>query len=209
MIRFFYSPQSSATRVHVALEELGVPYEKVRIHLDKGDQRKPEFLAINPNGQIPALTDGDAKVFESLACLLYLGDRYGVEKGMWPKLGTPEHADALSWTVWANTELAASVVDFALHGCDLAWAHPKEDRSAVVAKTAREEWTAKVALVDQRLEGREWLAGKSFTLADVAVGMVVGMGKMICGLPIDGKNVGGWVGRVTTRPAFGRVMSGG
>jgi glutathione S-transferase len=209
MIKFFYSPQSSATRVHVALEELGVPYEKVRLHLDKGDQEKPEFLAINPNGKVPALTDGDAKVFESLACLLWLGERHGVEKGLWPKLGTPEHADALSWTVWGNTELVTSMLEVALHGTDLHFAHDKENRSAFVAECAREEWAEKIAKIDKWLAGREWLAGKSFTLADLAVGLAVGSGKMMCNLPVEGANVGAWVGRVTTRPAFARVMANG
>src|SRR6185437_8047356 len=71
MLKFYYSPRSSASRVHVAIEELGVPYEKIRVHLEPGkeEQKKPEFLAINPNGKIPALVDGDAKVFESLACI--------------------------------------------------------------------------------------------------------------------------------------------
>lgn len=209
MITFFYSPQSSATRVHVALEELGVPYEKVRLHLDKGDQKKPEFLAVNPHGQIPALTDGDVKVFESLACILYLGERYGVAKGLWPAAGTAPQGEALSWTVWANSELAPSLLDVARHGTDIPWAHPKEHRSDYVASGARAEWSKKVARIDRWLEGRSWLAGSSFTLADLAVGLTVGMGRMICGLPVEGANVTAWVERVTSRPAFGRVMSGG
>src|SRR5580704_18558275 len=104
MIKFFYAPQSSATRCQVALEELGVPYEKVRIHLDKGDQKKPDFLALNPNGKVPALTDGDAKLFESLAIITYLGEKYGTEKGLWPKVGSPEHAQALAWMFWSVNE---------------------------------------------------------------------------------------------------------
>src|SRR5580704_12669968 len=130
MIKFFYAPQSSATRCQVALEELGVPYEKVRIHLDKGDQKKPDFLAINPNGKVPALVDGDAKVFESLAIFVWLGEKYGTEKGMWPRVGTADHAVALSWLIWGTTEAATTLFQYMMHGTDQRMALPKEHRSA-------------------------------------------------------------------------------
>jgi glutathione S-transferase len=78
-IVFYYTPMSSATRVHWALEELGVPYDKVKIDLAKGEQKKPEFLKLNPNGKVPLLVVDGQPVFESLAMLLYLGDTYGVD----------------------------------------------------------------------------------------------------------------------------------
>jgi glutathione S-transferase len=207
MIKFFYSPRSSATRVQVALEELGVPYEKVRIHLDKGDQKKPEFLAVNPNGKVPALVDGDVKVFESVAILAYLGERYGVDKGMWPKAGTPEAGEALSWTVWSSTEFSVPLFEVVMHGTDFQWAHPKEHRSAHAAEQGRKRWNECIQILDKRLEGRDFLLGKSYTLADCAVGHVVTIGPMFAGLPVDSKNVAAWVARITARPAFAKVMS--
>jgi glutathione S-transferase len=191
----------------VALEEIGVPYEKVRVHLDKGEQQKPEFLAINPNGKVPVLVDGDVKIFESLACLIYLGERYGIEKGLWHKVGTADHGDALSWTVWASTELVPPMIEVALHASEVPWALPKEHRSAQVAEAAKKGWAQRLAILEKRLTGREWLAGKSYGIADLAVGTTVGMGSMMFGLPMGGANIGAWVGRVTSRPAFGRVMS--
>ena len=76
-ITFYYQPMSSAARVHWALEELGIPYEKVKVDLHAGDQKKPDFLKVNPHGKVPALVDGDARLFESAAIILHLGDKYG------------------------------------------------------------------------------------------------------------------------------------
>src|SRR6266545_4462922 len=94
---FYYAPMSSATPVYWALEELGVPFEKVKLDLRAGDQKKPEFLKINPNGQVPALVGDGTPMFESVAILLHLGERYGVDKKLWPAAGTPERMGAMSW----------------------------------------------------------------------------------------------------------------
>jgi glutathione S-transferase len=191
----------------VALEELGVPYEKIRLQLDKGDQKKPEFLAINPNGKVPALVDGDARMFESYAILVWLGERYGVEKGMWPKVGSPEHAEALSWSTWAVTEMQAPFYDVVMNAVDVPWAHPKEHRSAHTAAHGLKNWKTSIEVLDKRLEGRDWIMGKQFTLVDLAAGLVAAMGPMFASLPVTGKNVEAYVGRLTSRPSFAKVMS--
>ena len=207
MIKFYYSPRSSATRCQLALEELGVPYEKIRIHLDKGEQKAPDFLAINPNGKIPALVDGDVKLFESLAIILYLGERYGSEKGLWPKAGTREQGEALSWTLWSASEIHHALFGVVMNGCDIPWAHPKEKRSAFIAEEGRKGWAASIAILDRHLAGRDYLLGKSYSLADTALGSVVMMGPMFAQLPLDGQNVTAWLGRLQSRPTFGKVMS--
>jgi glutathione S-transferase len=84
---FYYSPFSSAVTVHWALEELKVPYEKVRIDLQKRDQDKPEFLAKNPNGKVPLLVHDGTPIFESVAILIHLGETFGVERRLFPAPG--------------------------------------------------------------------------------------------------------------------------
>ena len=74
--------RSRAMRPLWMLEELGLPYEQVKVCF-AGDTRKPEFLRINPNGHIPVLQDGDLVLWESMAINLYLARRY--DKGLWPK----------------------------------------------------------------------------------------------------------------------------
>jgi glutathione S-transferase len=206
-MHFYYSPMSSAVRVHWALEELGVPYEKHKLDLAAGDQKKPEFLAINPNGKVPALVDGDAKVFESLAIFMWLGEKYGTEKGMWPRAGTSEHATALSWLMWGTVEAATAVFQYIVHGTDGRLSLPKEHRSAHVAKQYKERFEALMKLLDERLQGRDYILGSTFSLVDVANASMVGFATMLGGLSVaDHKNVAGWVARCQSRPSMARVM---
>ena len=67
------------------------PYEEVRDDLHAGDQKKPEFLALNPNGKVPLLVIDGTPVFESVAIQIALGERHGVAKGLWPALDSAEH----------------------------------------------------------------------------------------------------------------------
>src|SRR6266576_223799 len=82
MIKLYGIPRSRAMRPLWMLEELGLPYEQVKVSF-VNDTRKPEFLRLNPNGHIPVLQDGDLVLWESLAINLYLARKY--DKGLWPK----------------------------------------------------------------------------------------------------------------------------
>ena len=77
MIKFYYSGAPNPMKVALMLEETGLPYEPVPVDTRKGDQHKPEFLAINPNAKVPAIVDGDVTVFDSNAILLYLAEKTG------------------------------------------------------------------------------------------------------------------------------------
>lgn len=93
-IVFYTATWSSAAPVAYALAELGVPHEQVTLDLEAGDQRKPEFLALNPNGKVPTLVVDGTPMFEGLAIVLWLGDRYGVERGQWPHADAPARFEA-------------------------------------------------------------------------------------------------------------------
>jgi glutathione S-transferase len=155
-ITFFYSPQSSATRIHWTLEELGVPYEKVKLDLRAGDQRKPDYLAINPNGKVPAVVLDGTPVFESSAIQIVLGERFGVEKGLWPAAGTPERAQALSWLLWGHVTLGAAFMRYFMNTG--SWI-PPELQHKPQAEAALKEIHANLALLDARLNGREYVVG--------------------------------------------------
>ena len=105
-IRLYGWPQSTASRVHWALEELGVSYDYVELDQMKGENRTPEYLAISPGGKVPGLVDGGHAYFESVAIIIHLGETYGRERGLWPRIDAgAASADALCWTVWGTTEL--------------------------------------------------------------------------------------------------------
>jgi glutathione S-transferase len=204
-IVFYYSPMSSATRVQWVLEELGVPYEKVRLDLSAGDQKKPDFLKINPNGKVPALVDDGVAMFESSAILIHLGEKYGVAKGLWPEASTAARAHALSWTVWSTVTLAANTFRYMQNSSER---FPAEQRNALQAEAARKEIDANLAVLDAQLAGRHYLLGEHFTLADVACASI---GAMFARAGVDVSawpNVSAWIARCMQRPAVAAAMAG-
>lgn len=207
-ITLYYTPMGSATRVHWALEELGVPFQKVRLQLDKGDQKKPEYLAINPNGKVPALVDGDLKLFESLAILLHLGDRYGVAKGLWPASGTDARSEAYVLSVWSIVDVQNNAFAYIRHaGAHPRISYPRDKQVKDVADQAHADWRSAVRILGDRLAGRAYLLGDAFTLVDVTVASVVGIGPMLANLPIEEKSVSDWLVRCQSRPALAKAIS--
>jgi len=85
-------PRSSGTRISWALEELGLPYKYVEIDAKKKENLGPKFIALNPHGKVPALVDGEQRFFESLAILIHLAHKYGIEKKLWPSPGSQDRA---------------------------------------------------------------------------------------------------------------------
>lgn len=200
-ITFYYTPQSNATRVHWSLEELGIPYEKVKLDLRAGDQKKPDFLALNPNGKVPTLVIDGTPIFESIAVQIALGERYGVEKGLWPALGSPEHLQALTWIVWGQVTLAGALVRYIQNTSD--W-FPKEQHSEKQAEQALKETHESLQILEAHLNGRSHVTGDRFTLADLDLVSVIGWGLHAAKIDIKKfANVSAWVDRSLARPAAG------
>src|SRR5262245_61837979 len=133
-IRLYGWPRSTASRVHWALEELGVNYEYVELDQKKGDNRAPAYLAVNPTGKVPGLVDGGQTYFESVAILLHLGETYGGERGRWPRPSdAAAHAEAVCWTVWGTTELHGYMMQWLYHGADTPVSYAPADRSKATA----------------------------------------------------------------------------
>jgi len=85
------------TKACIAFEELGLDYRAHQINIMKGEQKEPAFLEINPNGRVPALQDGNLRVFESGAILLYLADKYDHDHKISYAHGTNDYYETLSW----------------------------------------------------------------------------------------------------------------
>lgn len=204
-VTFYYAPQSSATRVHWALEELGIPYEKVRVDLRAGEQKRPEFLAINPNGKVPALVVDGTPMFESLAIILHLAERWGIDKGLWPRVGTPEHAEALTWSVWGTVTAGGSLWRYFYNTS--SWL-PTESHNAVQAEMAKKEFTEALRILDARLQGREYLVGDRFSLVDVANASMLNWATAMNAFDRSAyPNVAAWYDRCTARPAHRAVAA--
>lgn len=203
-LTFYYAPMTSATRVHWALEELGVPYEKVKLDLAAGDQKKPEYLALNPNGKVPLLVADGTPIFESLAILTWLGDTYGVEKGLFPASG-PARGAALRWMAWSSVTLGDALSRVLRNQSER---FPAEQRNQAACDAAKQEIVDLLGLVDRELEGKDFLLGANFTLADLSIATFL---PFLMRLGVDygaHKNVVAWLARCTSRPALGRAMMG-
>jgi GST-like protein len=199
-IKFYYAPQSNASRIHWTLEELGVPYDKVRLDLRAGDQRKPEFLALNPNGKVPTLILDGTPLFESVAIQIALGERFGVEKGLWPAAGTPEHYQALSWIVWGQVTFGAALFRRLMNTSD--W-FPKDSHNAAQAESALKEMHHCLGILNARLDDRHYLTGPRFTLADLDLASVLSWGLHATGVDLSQyPNVKAWHDRCVQRPAM-------
>lgn len=198
-ITFYYAPQSSAGRIRISLAELGVPHEAVRVDLRSGDQRKPEFLALNPNGQVPTVVIDGTPMFESVAIQIALGERYGVQKGLWPAPGSPEQLMALTWLVWGQVNVTSALYRYMKNTSE--W-FPKEQQDAKQAEAALNEMRGLLRILDGRLDGRPYLTGERCTLADLDLASVLGWGLSMTKIDTSElKNLNGWLGRIMERPA--------
>jgi glutathione S-transferase len=204
-IRFYSWPMSSGARVQWALEELGISYEYVQLDRTKGEHKAPAYLAINPNGKVPALVDDGVNYFESVAILVHLGERYGVERGLWPAASAAQdRADALSWSVWNAVEMQVYMTRYMWHGLDTRISYKPEERSKAAAEFNFTQTTRCLKMLEDRLATRDHILG-SFTLVDVAVGSTIRFGSMM-GVKLDAHpHVAAWLARISQRPALAKV----
>ena len=197
-ITFFTAPMSSATPVTVVLAELGVPHETVVLDLRKGETRKPEFLALNPNGKVPTLVVDGTPIFEGLAIVQWVGDRYGVERGLWPAADSPARLEALSWTTWAYVTFGAAC-NRLMRATNERFAELTDAKHAAVFSREAEEL---LALLEARLAYRPFMLGAELSLVDLVVANNVKFGTY-CGLSVDGQpHVKEWLATIAARPAF-------
>jgi glutathione S-transferase len=109
-MKLYYNPRSRAVIAKWMLDECGIDYEIVPIDFEKRDHKAPEFLKINPAGKLPALVDGDSRIFENAAICLYLADKFP-EANLAPKIGAPERARYLSLMVYSTSQVEPAMGD--------------------------------------------------------------------------------------------------
>lgn len=173
MITLYGNDRSRATRNVWMLEELGVDYERNMVDHTKGEAKHPDFLAMNPGGKVPALRDGEAVMFESLAINLYLAVTYG--KGtLWPDSAAGQAA-VLQWTMFAATEVEPHTVGALI---ELIF-KPEAIRDEAAAAACLAKLPPILNVLETTLQDRDYLFGDSFTAADLNVACVVNSLHMI------------------------------
>jgi glutathione S-transferase len=193
-IRLYGAMASRAHRTVWLLRELGLPFEHVPTPFQDGSTRRPEFLALNPNGRVPVLVDDGFVIYESMAINLYLAEKYG--SALAP-VGLHERALALQWSFWVVTEVEKPLL--------LASANrrlfPEGERNAAEAEMAIAKLERPFKVLDAHLATRPWLLPERFTVADLNVATVMDLAPQ-CGIALDTwPNLREWHARCLARPA--------
>src|SRR5579875_4182442 len=163
MIRFYFHPTPNPAKIALFLEETELPYEIIPVDTSKGEQHLPAFRVINPNGKVPAIVDTEgpngkeARVFDSTAILIYLAEKTG------RFLGTPtDRPELLSWLLF----IASGLGPFSGQAVHFQFAAPEGLDYAV--NRYRREAERHYQVLDDHLKGRDFIAGDSYTIADIS-----------------------------------------
>jgi len=176
MLKLYGGAPSRASIVSWYLEEVGVPYEFVKLDLQAGEHRQPEYLTINPIGKVPAIVDGDLQLWESGANLLYLAEKYGKATSL------EQRAILAQWVLFANATLSPGI-----------FVEANRDR----------ELPRLMAPLNEIFGRQPFLLGEEFTVADVAVGSVLAWIPIMLKLDLsDYPAVVNYIKKVSERPAF-------
>ena len=200
-MKVYGSSGNRTRRVLWTLEELGLPYVLEALDLRAGEHRTPEFQALNPNMRVPTVVDGDLVLFESAAIAMHIAGKVP-ESGLIPPTGTVEHARVLQWMFWVCTELEQPLWSMGKH----RFALPRAQRIREMLETATWEWRRATPVLAQALEGREFLVGEGFTVADIFAAHTLLWGRGF-DAPFDSPVLENYLDRMLVRPAFERTKS--
>ncbi len=178
-------------------QELGLDYEHIPQVYEGGATHTPEFLALNPNGHIPVIDDDGIIVWESMACALYLAERYQAADGS--SLAAQNHAERaeiLRWTFWTVTECEKDALSFLMHRVAMA----EERRKPELALQADRRLAPVLQVLEQHLQGRSYITGERFTVADICVASVLAWVQRADAMAACPR-VADWLQRCTARPA--------
>jgi glutathione S-transferase len=175
------------------LEELGQPYDIKLIKLSEGDNLKPDFLAINPMGKVPALKHGDVVITESAAICTYLADEFPRAKLNVP-VGDPRRGVYLKWLFFGPSCVEPAMIDHMF---------PRKDNPPRAA-LGYGDYDTVIEVLAEAVRRGPFLMGEQFTAADVVIGSGLRFGMMFKGLPERPEFVA-YAGRVSERPAAKRA----
>jgi glutathione S-transferase len=197
MYKLYYSPGACSMAVHVALNECDQPVALEKIDMMAGQNRSPEYLKLNPRGQIPVLADGDQIIREGAAILMYVLEKHN--SPLLPKSGV-ERTQALEWMMFANATLhpayarvfflkrngttSGALVDAAIANINKLW----------------EE-------VDQRLASQAYICGNQITIADILLTVIANWSGNLPQPVVLGTNTKRLLKEISARPAYQKAMA--
>jgi glutathione S-transferase len=193
-VTFYHSPNTRSTATLVLLDELGADYELKVLNMKAGENRAPEYLAINPMGKVPAIVHGDALVTEQAAIFIYLADLYP-QAGLAPAIGDPLRGPYLRWMVYYGSCFEPAVVDRAM-----------QREPAPASTSPYGDFDTVLNTLIAQLGKGPYLLGEKFSAADVLWGMALTwttMFKLVPELP----EIKAYMDRVNARPSVGKMRA--
>ncbi|OOG53275.1 glutathione S-transferase family protein [Rhodanobacter sp. C03] len=193
-VTFFHAPNSRSGGTRALLEELGVQFDLHVLNFKQGEQRKPDYLAINPMGKVPAIRHGEALITEQPAVFLYLADLYPEAK-LAPPIGDPLRGPYLRWLVFYGSCFEPALVDKSM-----------QREPAAPSTCPYGDFDTMLKTLTDQLEQGPYLLGDTFSAADVLWGTALNwttMFKLVPELPV----IRTYIDRVLARPAMQRAAA--
>jgi glutathione S-transferase len=163
-MKLYFFPSPNPQKVRFALFELGLECDIVPVDLTRGEHRRPEYLALNPNARVPVLRDGDLILWESHAILAYLGEKTGK---MWPR-SAEGRADALRWLFFLSGHISPPAVDLVYNRIAVKVLGASADEAAIAR--GEKALPSVIGILEGKLAKGKWLVGDDFTLVECAYG---------------------------------------
>jgi glutathione S-transferase len=196
-MKLYYFETPNARKACAVARYLDVPVEFVRVDLAKGEHQTPAYLAINPNGKVPALEDGEMRLWESAAIMCYLADQAG--SSLWPK--DARQIDVIRWLSWDGSH-------FSRHAGTLFFEQVIKpqfglgDPNRAAIDEAMSFFRRFAGVLNDHLKGRAYLVGDGLTVADFAVASMLPNARE-AKLPIDEfAEIGRWYAQLEQLPAW-------
>lgn len=160
MIKLYGTPPTRALRVMWLLNELGLDYEMLPVSILQGENRQPDFLALNPAAKVPVLVDGSLVLTESAAIQLYLAEKHP-EAGFIPEM-LEDRAQMYRWIFFLMTEIEQPLWRIVRH----TFIYPEEKRLPQDIVLAKQDCLDMVAVLERHMQGREFMVGDRVSVAD-------------------------------------------
>lgn len=201
MFTIYGHHHTRSLRVVWALEEVGEPYEYVKVDLAKGEGRRPPYLSVNPGGKVPTLVEGAFVLTESGAILTLIAERFP-HSGLLPGLDQPDaRASCHQWCCFALSELEQPLWTMAKHRFVL----PKNLRLPAIKEASKWEFAVAAKVLERQLREREFVAGASFTIADILIAHTLSWARS-SEVNLGSETLEDYANRMLSRPACARAQ---
>jgi glutathione S-transferase len=191
-ILLYYIPQTRATGTRIILEELGAPYDLKTMNMKAGENRQPDYLAINPLGKVPAIRHGEALLTEQVAIAIYLGDLFP-EAGLAPAIGDPARGAYLRWLVYYSACFEPALIDKSMGRA-----------AAPSSQSVYGDYDLMLDTLENALKPGPYILGDRMSVADIQWGVALKWTTMF-GLVPERPVFMDYIERITSRPSFARV----